>query len=87
MAKRKLKFMVYYRHYFATDYPEVYGTRNESGYDLDEWKEAGETWAVSEAQAINNVRCRLFGFKSSQYKPFAYSGSYEEGYDWKAVVA
>ena len=87
MAKPKFKFKVFYQRYFATDYPEVYGTRSDSGYDLDEWEEAGETYAVSEAQAINNVRCRLFGPKSSQYAPTGYGGPWEEGYNWKAVIA
>lgn len=86
MAKPKIRFIVYYQRYFATDYPEHYGI-NDSGYEVYEWKEAGSTYAVSEAQAINNVRCRLFGAKSSQYMPSGNGGSWEEGYNWKAVVA
>lgn len=84
MPKPKHKFVVYYQHYFATDYPEVYGTKSDSGYDVDEWKIAGSTYAVSEAQAINNVRCRVFGAKSSQYMPSGYGSSWNEGYHWKA---
>ena len=86
MAKPKVKYVVYYQHYFATDYPEVYGTQSDSGYDLYEWEEAGSTYAVSEAQAINNVRCRLFGEKSSQYMPIGSGNSWVEGYNWKAVT-
>ena len=87
MNKPKIKFIVYYQHYFATDYPEVYGTKSDSGYDADEWMVAGETYAVSEAKAINNVRCRLFGPNSSQYYPSGSGNSWAEGYNWKAVHA
>lgn len=86
MKKRKVKFIVYYQHYFSTDYPEIYGTHSDSGYDIGDWKEAGSTYAVSEAQAINNVRCRLFGPNSSQYAPTGYGNSWNEGYNWKAVA-
>lgn len=37
-----------------------------------------ETYAVSEKQAINNIKFR-FGGKYSQYKPISTSGHYE---DW-----
>ena len=40
--------------------------------------------AVSEKQAINNVRNRIMG-NISQYKPVAFGGKWENGYYWKAV--
>ena len=85
MTQNKRRYRVYYQHYFATDYPEIYGT-DASGYDTDEWKEAGETCASSEKQAINHVRFRKFGPKSSQYMPTGSGNSWNEGYNWKAVA-
>lgn len=50
-----------------------------------EWSYMGQTYAVSETQAINNVRYRTRG-KKSQYKP-TYSGNRVEEYmDWIAIV-
>ena len=86
MAQIKRRYRVFYQHYFATDYPEVYGTKSDTGYDTDEWKEAGETFAVSETQAINHVRFRKFGPKSSQYMPTGYGNSWNEGYNWKSIA-
>ena len=85
MMRRKYK--VYSQHYFITDYPEKWGTKNDNGIDVDDWVLEGETWAVSEKQAINNVRFRNRGEKSSQYAPDYYSNSAIEGYYWKAVAA
>ena len=47
------------------------------------WAIAGETIAVSEAKAINNVRFRVAG-KTSQYKPLETSGHYDVFIEWKA---
>lgn len=46
----------------------------------------GETWAVSEAQAINNVRHRAYG-DVSQYLPIDVRGHYAVVWDWFAVEA
>ena len=35
--------------------------------NFDSWKFIGETFAVSPRQAINNMRYRRYGAKSSQY--------------------
>ena len=45
----------------------------------------GETWAVSEAQAINNVRYRTAG-NTSQYLPYITSGHWEKGIEWEAEL-
>jgi len=53
--KNKNKYAVYYR---ASYYVE--GTYEDLGHlGLYDWQYLGETTAVSEAQAINNVRYRL----------------------------
>ena len=77
MAKPKIKFMVFTKYYFNCEEPE-------DCYE-GEWRFEGETWAVSEAQAINNVRHRKYGdYGTSQYKPTATSGHWENGLEWKA---
>ena len=87
MAQTKRKYKVYSKYYFATDYPEHWGTNvPDSGYMAGDWKLEGETWAVSESKAINNVRFRTRGEKSSQYYPDYDSGRTMEGYYWKAVA-
>ena len=45
----------------------------------------GETWAVSEAQAINNVRYRTVG-STSQYLPYITSGHWEKRIEWEAEL-
>lgn len=49
----------------------------------DEWIPIGTTRAVSEKQAINNVRYRAMGTES-QYLPTYISGHMESGLEWKA---
>ena len=78
MAKEKQLFNVFFK---VCSYDEVTCTASESDYRF-----AGETWAVSEKQAINNVRHRLYG-DISQYLPHYDNGYYVEQLEWKAVVA
>ena len=60
MSKPKLPYQVYTSYCFVNgDYPE--------DSHQDEWRHEGETWAVSEKQAINNVRHRNYGDNYSQY--------------------
>ena len=74
--KPKHKYIVYFRYYFET----------EESIRYDEWQYAGETFAVSEDKAINNVRYRRIG-KHSQYMPANISGHWENGFEWKARKA
>lgn len=41
-----------------------------------------DTYAVSERQAINNIKFRITG-KTSQYRPMAVGGSWENGLLYK----
>lgn len=75
MARLKTRYRVSRRYYLVAD--------DEENNITDEWVFVGETFAVSEAQAINNVRHRTMG-DASQYLPVATSGHWENGYDWKA---
>ena len=80
MKKPKLKFIVYSQYYMETEFPDEDFT--------DDWKFEGETWAVSEKQAINNVRHRKYGdYGTSQYKPATTSCHWENGLKWKATQA
>lgn len=72
----KSKYKVFAQYYFDTEDPE---DCRKGG-----WKFMGETFAASEAGAINNVRFRVMG-KKSQYKPLAVSGHWENGLKWSAV--
>jgi hypothetical protein len=75
MAKPKVPFMVYSRYFFVSE---------DDHFERD-WSPEGQTFAVSEAQAINNVRHRNYGdYGTSQYKPIATSGHWENGLEWKA---
>lgn len=77
MKQKKHKFNVFSQHYVEHENPEC-------SY-RGKWNMVGETWAVSEKQAINNVRHRKRGdYYSSQYKPRYVSGHWEEGEHWKA---
>lgn len=77
MAKTKRKYKVFSQYYFES----------EDHSRTDTWKFVSETWAVSEAQAINNVRHRTMGdYGTSQYKPIAVGGHWENGLNWKAVA-
>lgn len=68
---------VYSQYYLLADEPE-------DSFE-DDWVFEGETFAVSEAQAINNVRHRNYGdYGASQYKPVCRSGHWENGLRWKA---
>lgn len=73
----KRKYWVYARDYFITEDPE--------DCRKGEWCWQGSTIAVSEKQAINNVKFRRMGRKS-QYKPMATSGHWENGLEWKAIA-
>lgn len=77
MAKEKRHYAVYFRELF---YDEI--TNQETKL---QWRLAGNTYAVSEAQAINNVRHRCFG-NISQYKPVSEYGSSMIELEWKAEV-
>lgn len=79
MKQPKHKFNVFSQHYVEHEDPE-YSHKGD-------WKKVGETWAVSEKQAINNVRHRKRGdYYSSQYKPNYVSGRWAEGEYWKAEI-
>lgn len=77
MAGTKKRWRVSRQYYLDAEEPEncIRGP----------WEVVGETWAVSEAKAINNVRFRTCG-NVSQYLPRNVSGHWENGYDWKAEV-
>lgn len=77
MAKPKKKYSVY-----ATPYLEAEELENCVQYPREFM---GETWAVSEAQAINNVRYRTVG-NTSQYLPYITSGHWEKGIEWEAEL-
>lgn len=80
MAKPRRKYQVYTAYYF---YSEEY-----EDCHVDKWTHEGSTWAVSEKQAINNVRHRSYGdYGSSQYKPLNCEGSYENGLMWLAIAS
>lgn len=77
MKKEKVRYRVYRQYFLEAE--EI-----ENSFE-GEYKYVGSTSAVSEAQAINNVRHRLMGdYGTSQYKPLATSGHWENGYNWKA---
>lgn len=76
MKKERIPFDVYSRYYLHTEDPE-------DGFERD-WTFEGDTWAVSEKQAVNNVRHRNLG-DISQYKPIAVGGHWDNGLEWKAV--
>ena len=77
VKKEKVKWLVFNRYYLITEDIEDNIT--------EDWKLVGTTYAVSEAQAINNVRHRVMGdYGTSQYKPIATSGYWENGFDWMA---
>lgn len=50
-----------------------------------DWTPAGETVAVSEAQAINNVRHRVIG-RRSQYGPYEVGPRWSVWLRWSARV-
>ena len=78
MKKPRAKWLVYRTYYMRSE--DI-----EDSFE-NEPELVGETWAVSEAQAINNVRHRTMGdYGTSQYKPLAVSGHWDCGYDWSAV--
>ena len=77
MKKEKVKWLVYSRYYQLTEDIE--------SNIIDDWTLVGTTYAVSEKQAINNVRHRMMGdYGTSQYKPIETSGHWECGLDWAA---
>lgn len=69
------RYKVYSKEYFLS----------EDHKRSDEWKYIGETTAVSEKQAINNIRYRIYG-NISQYKPIAVSSNWQNGLIWKAEL-
>lgn len=73
--KPKKKWCVYFRYYFESE--------NWEDCRKGSWKLAGETYAVSKAKAINNVRFRRVG-NVSQYKPIACDCHWENGLEWTA---
>lgn len=70
-SSNKSKYAVYCRHYYEDEVCKVQRT---------EWKYAGDTYAVSEAKAINNVRHRVYGDVVLE----SIGGNYEAGIEWKA---
>jgi len=78
-AKNKTVYHVYSRmvHCYGDD-----------GIDVSDWNYEGSTYAVSEKQAINNVRHRVYGDKySSQYKSTYFNAKTfeEDTRNWKAI--
>lgn len=71
----KVKYYVFKRYYFYQEEPEEH-------YFHKEWEYVGKTFAVSEKQAVNNVRHRVNA--TSQHKPVNVSGHWENGFEWKA---
>lgn len=79
MERPKRKYLVYAKYYLESEFPE-------DSFEED-WKLVGETFAVSEKQAINNVRFKLFGnYCASQYKPTYSGGHYSYGLHYKAIL-
>lgn len=70
--REKRRFAVYYRYFEVWD----------NGTDTGEWRFAGETSAVSEDKAINNVRFRMG--VNSQYDPIEIGRDSLKFFDWKA---
>lgn len=82
MKKQKMKFRVFRKHWSMTD-DECPDTLSEG-----KWENIGETWAVSEKQAVNNVRHRTLGDRyASQYLPTMECGHCIAGYHYKAIRA
>lgn len=74
----KSKYSVYIQYYLEAE--------EEENNILGKWEFIGDTYAVSEKQAINNVRHREFGdYGTSQYLPTTVSGHWENGFNWKAI--
>ena len=78
MKKQKIPYEVYIRRRIEAE--------DQENNVLHAWEYAGSTAAVSEKQAINNVRHNRFGdYGTSQYLPVSTSGHYEVWIDWKAI--
>lgn len=75
--KNKSKYSVYSRYVMTADEIE--------NCTAHPWEYVGDTYAVSEKQAINNVRHRTIG-DLSQYKPIATSGHWDSFLEWKAEL-
>ena len=78
MGAPKKHYRVYTRTYMDEEYPA------DARYE-EEWRFAGETWAISEAKAISNVRYRTRG-KESMMMPLSVSNSGAVFRDWMAEV-
>ena len=77
--------MKYYVYFKVCETHESWLELNDEQLESD-WHFAGETWAVSEKQAINNIRHRVFGdYNSSQYKYDYVCGDGAMWKEWKAV--
>ena len=74
-AKSKRKYIVYATCHIDTDEPEK--------KVVHERVAVGETIAISEAQAINNVRYRVMG-NVSQYLAIETSGHWDSYIEWEA---
>ena len=82
MKQLKKKFRVYRKRWSMgnDEDPETYAE--------DSWEDIGTTYAVSEKQAVNNVRHRTMGDRySSQYLPTMEIGHSVSGYHYKAIRA
>ena len=78
MAKPKVKYQVYSSYEFLSDdYEDCH---------RDKWTYEGETWAVSEKQAINNIRHRNYGNDFSQYGPMDTGNRYCNRLYFKAIA-
>ena len=77
MAQLKLKYAVYRQFILEAEEPE-------NGVEHDK-EFMGYTYAVSEKQAINNIKHRMMG-NVSQYKPLAVSGHWAYWCKWTAEL-
>lgn len=82
MKQIKLKYRVYRKRWGMSN-DEDPGSLSEGT-----WEDIGTTYAVSEKQAVNNVRHRTMGDRySSQYLPTMELGHSVSGYHYKAIRA
>ena len=82
MKRNRMKFRVYRKRWSMTN------DEDQSTFSEESWESIGETWAVSEKQAVNNVRHRTLGDRySSQYMPVMECGHSIAGYQYKAIRA
>jgi len=78
----KSKYRVFVRCVYKLK--EKYIDAHKEKIIFGKWRQAGETMAVSEKQAINNVRYNEWGEYESQYE-ILYGPHYDTSYQWVAT--